>query len=355
MMKFFIKLFFALSIIIGLAATVYLYDLYQEIKNDIDSVVNYQPKQSTQFFDRNGKLLANTFKDENREYVKYDDIPARIIEALVAIEDTQFFEHYGVNPDAISRAMIKNIKAGGYVEGASTLTQQLIKMLVLTREKKLIRKVKENVTLETQKDKKSNTEILSNAYSEFSTSKIEKQVEASKINLEPSKDVYLNLNSTINNFSNMASTNNNYILKGKVFDAIEVNMNQNVNYELKETDKKIEIPTSHLLVIDGKVIKNKYSNDNIEASSEQIKEDEDVETVIVLKEPLYIINGMEYTEESLFGKNPTSPYAPLNKQKIKSVEVLQAPEAQARFGEKGKKGVVMITTKNGKFTKKVLN
>jgi hypothetical protein len=220
---------------------------------------------------------------------------------------------------------------------------------------KLIRKVKENVTLETQKDKKSNTEILSNAYSEFSTSKIEKQVEASKINLEPSKDVYLNLNSTINNFSNMASTNNNYILKGKVFDAIEVNMNQNVNYELKETDKKIEIPTSPLLVIDGKVIKNKYSNDNIEASIEQINEDEDVETVIVLKEPLYIINGMEYTEESLFGKNPTSPYAPLNKQKIKSVEVLQAPEAQARFGEKGKKGVVIITTKNGKFTKKVLN
>ncbi len=220
---------------------------------------------------------------------------------------------------------------------------------------KLIRKVKENVTLETQKDKKSNTEILSNAYSEFSTSKTEKQVEASKINLEPSKDVYLNLNSTINNFSNMASTNNNYILKGKVFDAIEVNMNQNVNYELKETDKKIEIPTSPLLVIDGKVIKNKYSNDNIEASIEQINEDEDVETVIVLKEPLYIINGMEYTEESLFGKNPTSPYAPLNKQKIKSVEVLQAPEAQARFGEKGKKGVVIITTKNGKFTKKVLN
>ena len=217
---------------------------------------------------------------------------------------------------------------------------------------KLIRKVKENVALETQKDKKSNTEILSNSYSEFSTSKIEKQVEASKINLQPSKDVYLNLNSTINNFSNMASTNNNYILKGKVFDAIEVNMNQNVNYELKEADKKIEIPTSPLLVIDGKVIKNKYSNDNIEASIEQINEDEDVETVIVLKEPLYIINGMEYTEESLFGKNPTSPYAPLNKQKIKSVEVLQAPEAQARFGEKGKKGVVIITTKNRKFTKK---
>ncbi len=143
MMKFFIKLFFYLSIIVGILAAVYLYDLYEEIKNDIDSVVNYQPKQSTQFFDRNGKLLANTFKDENREYVKYDDIPARVIESLVAIEDTQFFEHFGINPDAISRALIKNIKSGGYSEGASTLTQQLIKVLVLSREKKIIRKVKE--------------------------------------------------------------------------------------------------------------------------------------------------------------------------------------------------------------------
>ena len=51
--------------------------------------------------------MVNTFKDENREYVNYDDIPARVIEGLVAIEDTQFFEHFGVNPDAISRAVIK--------------------------------------------------------------------------------------------------------------------------------------------------------------------------------------------------------------------------------------------------------
>jgi penicillin-binding protein 1A len=138
-----LKYIFGFFIILGLGAAAWLYDLYDQIKDDINTVVNYYPKQSTQFFDKDGNLIANTFKDENREYVKYDDIPARIIEGLVAIEDTQFFEHYGVNPDAISRAMIKNIKAGGYAEGASTLTQQLIKMLVLSREKKLMRKVKE--------------------------------------------------------------------------------------------------------------------------------------------------------------------------------------------------------------------
>lgn len=138
-----IKYIFGLFIILGLVIAGWLYNLYDEIKHDVDIVVNYSPKQSTQFFDKNGKLIANTFKEENREYVKYDDIPARIIEGLVAIEDTQFFEHHGINPDAISRAIIKDIKAGAFVEGASTLTQQLIKMLILTREKKLLRKVKE--------------------------------------------------------------------------------------------------------------------------------------------------------------------------------------------------------------------
>ena len=138
-----IKYIIGLFIILGLAAAGWLYNLYDEIKHDIDVVINYMPKQSTQFFDKDGKLIANTFKEENREYVKYDDIPARIIEGLVAIEDTQYFEHHGINPDAISRAIIKDISAGGFVEGASTLTQQLIKMLILTREKKLIRKVKE--------------------------------------------------------------------------------------------------------------------------------------------------------------------------------------------------------------------
>ena len=137
------KFIFGIFVIAGLAVVGWLYTLYDEIKHEVDIVINYSPKQSTQFFDKDGNLIANTFKEENREFVKYDDIPARIIEGLVAIEDTQFFEHFGINPDAISRAIIKDIKAGGFVEGASTLTQQLVKMLILTREKKLIRKVKE--------------------------------------------------------------------------------------------------------------------------------------------------------------------------------------------------------------------
>lgn len=147
-----IRYIFAFIIFIAVAISGWLLYLYSEIRHDIDKIVNYKPNMTTQFYDKNGKLIANIFDNKHRIYVKYDDIPARVVEALVAIEDTQFFEHGGVNPDAISRAMIKNVKALGYVEGASTLTQQLVKSIVLTREKKLIRKIKEallSIRLET--------------------------------------------------------------------------------------------------------------------------------------------------------------------------------------------------------------
>lgn len=75
---------------------------------------------------------------------------------------------------------------------------------------------------------------------------------------------------------------------------------------------------------------------------------ENVDSLVILDEPLYIIDGIYYSENDLFGKNPTSPYAPLDKQEIKTITILQDLEATEKYGEKGKKGVVIITTKNGK-------
>ncbi|MGE4471759.1 MAG: penicillin-binding protein 1A [Sulfuricurvum sp.] len=106
-------------------------------------LINYQPRLTTEVYDRNGNKIANLFSDEHRYYVSYANIPPRLIEALLAIEDTTFFEHHGVNPDAIMRAIIKDVTAGKLKEGASTITQQLVKNTLLTREKKLSRKFKE--------------------------------------------------------------------------------------------------------------------------------------------------------------------------------------------------------------------
>jgi penicillin-binding protein 1A len=141
-----------LSILALIGVFVWLLYLYAQIRFDINDIVNYKPKLTTQFFDKNDRLVANIFDKEHRFYVKFDDIPPQIIEALISIEDTQFFEHHGFNPDAILRAIIKDIKAMALVEGASTLTQQLVKTMVLSREKKLIRKIKEallSIRLET--------------------------------------------------------------------------------------------------------------------------------------------------------------------------------------------------------------
>jgi len=124
-------------ILVGYYLTSYEYN--------ISSLTDYKPEVTSRIYDKDGKKIANIFNKKHRYYARFDEIPPRIIEALVAIEDTTFFEHPGINIDAIFRAAIKVIKAGKAVEGASTITQQLVKNVLLTREKKLSRKIKEAI------------------------------------------------------------------------------------------------------------------------------------------------------------------------------------------------------------------
>lgn len=135
-----------------------------------------------------------------------------------------------------------------------------------------------------------------------------------------------------NSISNSATTNNSgYLAKGKRYD-----ITMNSAETTQEKDKKEA--NDDLLLIDGKVSKKSLSS----------LDTEEIESIIELKEPVYFINGVEYSEESLFGENPTSPYAPLSKQKIDTIVILQPEKAIPIYGEKGKKGVVIITTMGGK-------
>lgn len=132
-----------------------------------------------------------------------------------------------------------------------------------------------------------------------------------------------------NNISNSASINNSgYLAKGKRYDVTMKSAETT-----QEKDKKE--PNDDLLLIDGKLSKKSLNNLN----------PEEIESVVELKEPIYYINGVEYSEESLFGENPTSPYAPLSKQKIDTIVILEPERAIPIYGEKGKKGVVIITIK----------
>jgi len=81
--------------------------------------------------------------NEDRILVQLADVPVSLQKMLVAVEDKDFYNHYGISLRGIARAMIENIKNGGFSQGASTLTQQLIKNYYLTPERTLIRKVQE--------------------------------------------------------------------------------------------------------------------------------------------------------------------------------------------------------------------
>ena len=134
---------FIYLVVLALAGVTYLVYYYNQVKYELNALIEYNPTLTTEIYDRNGEKIANMFNKEHRYFVHFEDIPPQIIEALLAIEDTMFFEHPGINVDAIFRAIIKDVKARKLVEGASTITQQLVKNTLLTREKKFSRKIKE--------------------------------------------------------------------------------------------------------------------------------------------------------------------------------------------------------------------
>jgi len=146
MKRFTIKKIILTIVILGfLSPFIVLGYFLSAYKYDISSLVDYKPSTTSIVYDRNGDRIANVFYKKDRFYASYNEIPPRIIEALVAIEDTTFFEHHGINVEAIFRAVLKVVKAGKAVQGASTITQQLVKNVLLTREKKLSRKIKEAI------------------------------------------------------------------------------------------------------------------------------------------------------------------------------------------------------------------
>lgn len=101
---------------------------------------------TTEFLDRNGKLLYRLYEGRNRTLVKLNEVPPYLIQATIAAEDKNFYHHIGIDLSAIFRAFMSNLKnhpSANQLEGASTITQQLIKNTLLTPEKTYTRKIKE--------------------------------------------------------------------------------------------------------------------------------------------------------------------------------------------------------------------
>jgi penicillin-binding protein 1A len=107
-------------------------------------IEDYQPPAVTRVLGRDGTLLAEFFA-EKRYPVKIAEVPDRVRKAFLAAEDASFYSHHGIDPVSIMRAVYKNLQSGNAKQGASTITQQVVKNLLLTPEKSLVRKGKEAI------------------------------------------------------------------------------------------------------------------------------------------------------------------------------------------------------------------
>lgn len=112
---------------------------------DVRILRSYIPSETTHIYDVKGKLLASLHGEANREVVPLDKVSPHLKRAVIAIEDSYFYSHHGINPGGVARALVVNWQRGQTVEGGSTITMQLVKNLFLSPKREISRKIAEGV------------------------------------------------------------------------------------------------------------------------------------------------------------------------------------------------------------------
>jgi penicillin-binding protein 1A len=144
----------------GAGAAGYVYYHFIRDLPDFTSIKEFRPPVVTQIFARDGRPIGE-FYSERRIEVPYSRLPRHLVLAFVAAEDARFFDHPGVDVMGIVRAFIRNLEAGEVVQGGSTITQQVVKRVLLTSEKSFARKIREAVLAYRIDNYLSKEEILS--------------------------------------------------------------------------------------------------------------------------------------------------------------------------------------------------
>ncbi len=128
----------------GAAAAVYAAVVRQIAHIDAAAVQDYRPKQVTKIFSADGRRIGEIF-EERRTVVSYAEIPSHVENAFLAAEDADFYRHEGLDWWGIARAAVANLRAGAVRQGASTITQQVVKIFLLSSERTFRRKLQELV------------------------------------------------------------------------------------------------------------------------------------------------------------------------------------------------------------------
>lgn len=141
----FIKRLFILSLICIILGVTTIFGFYFYVKPDLPDVATLRDVQlqtPMQVYSQDGKLISQ-FGEKRRIPLRLEEMPPELIEAIIATEDSRFYEHYGFDPIGITRAAIAVVASGSAKQGASTITQQLARNFYLSNEKKIMRKIKE--------------------------------------------------------------------------------------------------------------------------------------------------------------------------------------------------------------------
>jgi 1A family penicillin-binding protein len=142
--SFFYKTIFLLIILAGIGASGLFYLIFTLKIPDFEAFESRKIVQSTKIYDKTGKILLwDIHQNIQRTVVPMDKISLHLKNATVAIEDSTFYQHRGIDPVGIIRAAVANISSGSLEQGGSTISQQLIKNSLLTRDKSFLRKIKE--------------------------------------------------------------------------------------------------------------------------------------------------------------------------------------------------------------------
>ena len=130
--------------ILGLVAGGVLYFHLKSSLPSVESLKTVELQQPMQIYTADGKLIGEV-GEQRRIPVKLENVPQRLQDAFLATEDSRFYEHHGLDPVGIARAIFVAVNNGGASQGASTITQQLARNFFLTPEKTIIRKAREAV------------------------------------------------------------------------------------------------------------------------------------------------------------------------------------------------------------------
>lgn len=139
LMKNILLILSSLLLITTLSMGIYFYQSVKDLKEPTIQVI--KEKEYSKIYDNSSNLIE-TLGENKKIYISYDQLPTTLINALISIEDNEFFYHNGVNYNRILKSLFNNIFSNS-IQGGSTITQQLIKNLVLTNEQTLKRKIQE--------------------------------------------------------------------------------------------------------------------------------------------------------------------------------------------------------------------